>query len=95
MPPIVNVLHKKQFDKFRTIKAKSRLFTRMYSVTPFRGDSMLGFGSLEVALAYWACLAATTLCVVFGVLNWNKRGEPDKVKLKKFVLPKADSEKSA
>lgn len=56
---------------------------------------MLGFGSLEVALAYWACLAASALCVVFGALNWNKRGEPDKVKLKKFVLPKADSGKKA
>ncbi len=56
---------------------------------------MLGFGSLEVALAYWACLAASALCVVFGALNWNKRGEPDKVKLKKFVLPKADGGKKA
>lgn len=56
---------------------------------------MLGFGSLEVALAYWACLAASALCIVFGALNWNKRGEPDKVKLKKYVLAKADSGKKS
>lgn len=49
---------------------------------------MLGFGSVEVALAYWLCLAASAFCIIFGCLNWNKKGEPDKIKLKKYILPK-------
>ncbi|WP_338325281.1 symporter small accessory protein [Pseudodesulfovibrio senegalensis] len=35
---------------------------------------MLGLGSVEIALVYWLCLAATALCVVYGIVNWNERG---------------------
>lgn len=52
---------------------------------------MLGFGSTEIALAYILCVAAAALCVVYGALNWNKKGEPDKLRLKKVVEPKADT----
>lgn len=35
---------------------------------------MFGIEDTWVALAYLACLGSTLLCVVYGVLNWN-RGE--------------------
>lgn len=35
---------------------------------------MLGFASLEVALSFWLTLAASGVCVVYGVVNWNKGG---------------------
>lgn len=35
---------------------------------------MLGIEDRYVALAYILCLASTALCVVYGLINWN-RGE--------------------
>ena len=35
---------------------------------------MLGIASSELALAYILCLAATGLCVVYGILKWNDSG---------------------
>ncbi len=37
---------------------------------------MLGLGSVEMAWAYWLCLAAAAICVVYGLVNWN-RSAPD------------------
>lgn len=36
---------------------------------------MLGFGDVWVLLAYALTLGAMALCVVYGVLNWNKPKE--------------------
>jgi hypothetical protein len=36
---------------------------------------MLGFGSVEIALAFWLSIGATILCVVYGIVNWNNTGE--------------------
>lgn len=36
---------------------------------------MLGFGSVTIALAFWLSLAASLLCVVYGILNWNNTGK--------------------
>lgn len=36
---------------------------------------MLGFASLEIALAFWMCIAATALCVLYGIVKWNDAGE--------------------
>jgi hypothetical protein len=35
---------------------------------------MLGLGSVEIALAFWLSVAATALCVVYGIVNWNNKG---------------------
>ena len=35
---------------------------------------MLGFGSAEIALAFWLSLGATALCVIYGIVNWNNSG---------------------
>jgi hypothetical protein len=38
---------------------------------------MLGIDDFYVSLAYVLCLASTALCVIYGLISWN-RGE-DKV----------------
>ena len=35
---------------------------------------MLGFGSVEIALAFWLSIGSTVLCVIYGIVNWNKTG---------------------
>ncbi len=37
---------------------------------------MLGIDDPWVAGAYLLCLASAVLCVVYGLLNWNKGEEP-------------------
>lgn len=49
---------------------------------------MLGFGSVEIALVFWLCIFSAVVCVVYGVRNWNNKGTPDKVKVKKTIVPK-------
>lgn len=41
---------------------------------------MLGLGSLGNAVAVWLCLILALACVVYGTLNWNKKGSPDRVR---------------
>ena len=33
---------------------------------------MLGIEDKGVALAYVLCIASTLLCVIYGVINWNR-----------------------
>jgi hypothetical protein len=35
---------------------------------------MLGIASPELALAYILCLAASALCVIYGIVKWNDSG---------------------
>ena len=39
---------------------------------------MLGMGDFWVGLAYLLCIASSLVCVVYGVLNWNKGDEATK-----------------
>jgi len=39
---------------------------------------MLGFGSMEIALAFWLSLGSTALCVIYGIVNWNNKGTESK-----------------
>jgi hypothetical protein len=39
-----------------------------------KGFFMLGIEDPYVAMAYILCLASTALCVIYGLINWN-RGE--------------------
>jgi hypothetical protein len=44
---------------------------------------MLGIEDKGVLTAYLLCIASTILCIVYGLLNWNKGNEdvqPDDVK---------------
>ncbi len=38
---------------------------------------MFGFGDVWVFLGYALTIAATVLCVVWGILNWNKPKEDE------------------
>lgn len=40
---------------------------------------MLGLGSVGNALAVWLCLILAVSCVVYGAVNWNRKGSPDRV----------------
>eukprot|EP00831_Metopus_contortus_P014060 TRINITY_DN15786_c0_g1_i1.p4 TRINITY_DN15786_c0_g1~~TRINITY_DN15786_c0_g1_i1.p4 ORF type:complete len:224 (-),score=55.05 TRINITY_DN15786_c0_g1_i1:1172-1843(-) len=35
---------------------------------------MMGFGSVEIALAFWLSIGSAALCVVYGIVNWNNTG---------------------
>ncbi|SDN48947.1 hypothetical protein SAMN04488516_102285 [Desulfonauticus submarinus] len=35
---------------------------------------MLGMGSFEMALAYILSILAAGVCVIYGLINWNKKG---------------------
>lgn len=38
---------------------------------------MLGLGDFSIFLAYILCVASAVLCVVYGIVNWNKGNEPE------------------
>ena len=41
---------------------------------------MFGIEAPAVWLAYLFCLLSSLLCVVYGVINWNKGADPTEVK---------------
>lgn len=38
---------------------------------------ILGIEDKYVAAAYILCVASTVLCVVYGLINWNRGSEPE------------------
>ena len=40
---------------------------------------MLGFGSAEMAWVFWLCIAASALCLIYGIVKWNDSGIVDTV----------------
>ena len=38
---------------------------------------VLGLGDFSIFLVYVLCIASAVLCVIYGVVNWNKGKEPD------------------
>jgi hypothetical protein len=44
-----------------------------------KGCAMLGLKDFWVALAYLLCIGSALLCLVYGLVNWNKGDEPVKV----------------
>jgi len=51
---------------------------------------MLGFQDLGTALAYFLTIGAALLCVVYGIINWNK---PSPDEEKKEIEEELDWEK--
>ena len=42
----------------------------------FQGvEGMLGFTSAEIAWAYIGCILASLLCVIYGMMQWNREGK--------------------
>ena len=46
---------------------------------------ILGINDPWILGAYVGCLLATLLCVVYGILNWNKGGEDEEKQIKEEV----------
>ena len=42
---------------------------------------MLGLGDFWVALVFILTIGSVLLCVGYGIVNWNKDGEPSKKEL--------------
>ncbi len=38
---------------------------------------MFGIPDVGIWLAYLLCIASAVLCVVYGILNWNKGGDEE------------------
>ena len=42
----------------------------------FQGvEGKLGFASAEIAWAYIGCILASLLCVIYGMMQWNREGK--------------------
>jgi len=41
---------------------------------------MLGIDGFGVWLAYLLCILSTLLCIVYGILNWNKPKDAEDIK---------------
>ncbi|MCX6090731.1 MAG: symporter small accessory protein [Atribacterota bacterium] len=37
---------------------------------------MLGLHDPWIVLVYLLCIGSTLLCVIYGLINWNRGGEP-------------------
>jgi hypothetical protein len=43
---------------------------------------VLGINDPWIAAAYLLCIASTLLCVVYGLVNWNRGGEAEEEQIK-------------
>lgn len=46
---------------------------------------MFGLGDFSIVAVYLLCVLSTLLCIIYGILNWNKGGEPNAKEIKKEV----------
>ncbi|MCK5129546.1 MAG: hypothetical protein KAQ68_06830 [Clostridiales bacterium] len=46
---------------------------------------MLGIPDAGIWLAYLLCIASTILCVVYGIINWNKGEDTNEVSVQKDI----------
>lgn len=55
---------------------------------------IIGLGDTGVSLAYILCILTTLLCVVYGIINWNKpvQAEEDKQIQEEIISEKNDPE---
>jgi len=45
---------------------------------------MLGLPDAGIAIVYALCVASALLCVVYGIVNWNKGSRDDEAKEKEW-----------
>lgn len=55
---------------------------------------MLGMGDFSIFAAYALCILSAIACVVYGIVNWNKGGEPDSEVAEKWTATDKDVEKT-
>lgn len=46
---------------------------------------MLGFGDGWVLAAYLFCVGSTILCVVYGIVNWNRGADKEPTQIQEEV----------
>lgn len=46
---------------------------------------MLGINDPWIVAAYLLCIASTLLCVVYGLINWNRGGEKEGEQIKEEI----------
>ncbi len=44
---------------------------------------MLGMGDFWISLVYVLCIASTLLCVIYGIVNWNKGADINEPEVEK------------
>jgi hypothetical protein len=50
----------------------------------FQGiEGILGFSSAEIAWAYIGCILASLLCVIYGLIQWNREGKVTRIRRSK------------
>ena len=49
------------------------------------GFILFGISDFSISLAYLLCILSTILCVVYGIINWNK-GHDDEVQESKVEV---------
>jgi hypothetical protein len=50
------------------------------TIPAIKGDTMLGFSDAGALLAYLLTIGAALLCIVYGILNWNKPSQEEERK---------------
>ncbi len=53
---------------------------------------MLGLGDIWVALGFWLMVLSSILCVVYGIINWNKGGVTEEELKEEQEWAKAEEE---
>jgi len=46
---------------------------------------MFGLGDFSIAAVYSLCILSSLLCIIYGIVNWNKGGEPTQKEIKQEV----------
>jgi hypothetical protein len=50
----------------------------------FQGmGGILGFASAEIGWAYSGCILASLLCVIYGLIQWNREGKVTRIRRSK------------
>lgn len=52
-------------------------FPTAYQLIIERRNNMLGFADGWITLVYLLCIGSTLLCVVYGLINWNRGAQEE------------------
>jgi len=58
----------------------------------WEGVSVLGIDDPVIVAVYLLCIFSTLLCVIYGVVNWNKEGELEAVEIKEEAAWEAEED---
>jgi hypothetical protein len=58
----------------------------------WEGVSVLGIDDPVIVAVYLLCIFSTLLCVIYGIVNWNKEGELEAVEIKEEAAWEAEED---